>query len=253
MLNYYKIIADDTFIGVGSTYDLRKYQSKHNVIVTSDDNSAQYIQHDEKLYRDSWLAPLSTDSIEYEIVSIITIDKEEYDELVQAIESGEDIPTEQEPEPVIEEETIQPDPNEVTTVAYVKKMKIKEMSSLCGQTISNGIDIVLSDGETHHFSLGTNDQLNLLTLSSLVANGETQIPYHADGELCRYFSPEDIILLVNTATAFKTYHTTYFNSLREYINSMRSISKINAVSYGVSIPLKYQSDILKDLMEGEKS
>ena len=97
MLNYYKIIANDTFVGVGSTYDLRKYQAKHNIIVTSDENSAQYIQHEEILYRDSWFAPLSTDSIEYEIASVIAIDQEEYDELVQAIDSGEDIPIETEP------------------------------------------------------------------------------------------------------------------------------------------------------------
>lgn len=106
----------------------------------------------------------------------------------------------------------------------------------------------MSDGQSYHFSLTTQDQLNLITLSSLVVSGQTEIPYHADGELCRYYSVEDINTILNTTTAFKTYHVTYFNSLKAYVESLATIEEISAIEYGCVIPEEYQSDILKDLV-----
>lgn len=122
------------------------------------------------------------------------------------------------------------------------------MSATCNKIITNGFDAILSDGENHHFSLTIQDQLNLITLSSMVAAGETIIPYHADGELCKGYSVEDITTIINTATSFKTYHVTYFNSLKVYIDSMNDINEVNNVVYGIDIPEEYQSDVLKQLL-----
>ena len=105
----------------------------------------------------------------------------------------------------------------------------------------------LNDGLIYHFSLTTQDQLNLITLQSMIASGETAIPYHADGELCRYYTVEDISTVMDAATAHKTFHVTYFNSLKAYINSMDSIVDISKIEYGDEIPDEYQSDILKSL------
>lgn len=115
--------------------------------------------------------------------------------------------------------------------------------------ISAGFDIKLSDNEIHHFALTTQDQLNLITLSSLVASGETNIPYHADGELCKFYSPEDIMTITEGATNFKTYQVSYFNSLKAYIESMSDIESISAITYGVQIPDEYMSDVLKSLLQ----
>jgi len=60
-----------------------------------------------------------------------------------------------------------PDPVEPIpdiTTEYVREGKIKEMSTMCRRTIENGFDLNLR-GETHHFSLSTQDQLNLMNLS----------------------------------------------------------------------------------------
>ena len=78
----------------------------------------------------------------------------------------------------------------------------------------------------------------------MIESGETALPYHADGELCRFYSVEDINLIINTATKHKTYHITYFNSLKAYINSLNSIEDISNIFYGVAIPINYQSEIL---------
>lgn len=145
-----------------------------------------------------------------------------------------------------EEEYI--DPNTQLTLEYVKEQKIATLNATCNQVITNGFDAILSDGQPYHFSLTTQDQLNLITLSSLVASGQTEIPYHADGELCRYYSVQDINTILDTATAFKTYHVTYFNSLKAYVGSLTTIEEISAIEYGCAIPEEYQSDILKNLL-----
>lgn len=133
------------------------------------------------------------------------------------------------------------------SIEYAKEMKIAEMSFACNTTIEKGFDIMLSDGVSEHFSMRTHDQINLITLQSMVASGETMIPYHADGELCKYYSVADITAIMNEATSHKTFHITYYNSLKSYIDTLTDIDAISAVQYGMEIPEEYQSDILKGL------
>lgn len=135
-------------------------------------------------------------------------------------------------------------------LADVKAAKIEEMSEACHAAIVAGFDVTLSDGERHHFSLTVEDQLNINALYGLLASGMTQVPYHADGEACVYFSAEDFGLIVQAATAHKTYHESYFNSLKSYINSKRTAGTVEEIVYGTEIPEQYQSDVLKALLEG---
>lgn len=134
------------------------------------------------------------------------------------------------------------------TLKEVKSRCLAKLSGQCQQTIYNGIDVQLSDGSMRHFALEIEDQLNLLTLSSLVASGESVIPYHASDELCTYYSAEDITRIIETATAFKTYHTTYYNSLKNWVMAMDSIAEIGSVSYGDEVPKEYCSDILINIL-----
>lgn len=246
-MTYYKLINNNEFIGIATSYDLRKYQKKHNIILTSDEQFAQYIQCNDKLYRDSWFAPTTTDTIGYETVCIVSISEEEFNNLSSAIESNEEISVDNESDSITNEEP-SADPVEEITIEFVMSKKIAEMSNICNRTISAGFDIKLSDNEIHHFSLTTQDQLNLITLSSLVASGETNIPYHADGELCKFYSPEDIMTITEGATSFKTYQVSYFSSLKAYIKSMNDIESISAITYGIQIPEEYMSDVLKVLL-----
>lgn len=131
----------------------------------------------------------------------------------------------------------------------IRTAKIAEMSVTCNKLICQGFDVILSDGEKHHFSLTTQDQLNMITLSTMVASGEQVIPYHADGESCQWFSASDITTIINAATEFKTYHITYFNSLKLFIESMIDIQAIKEITYGSYIDEEYQSEVLKTLME----
>lgn len=246
-MNYFKIIKDLVFIGVATSYDFRRYQLKHKIILVADENTAEYIQINDSYYRDNWMKPIISNDVPYLSASIISISKEEYESLYEAIENNEQIDIEEQEQQIPEEPEIPQE--EQVTVAFAKESKIKEMSNKCEKTITNGIDLVLSDGESHHFSLRIEDQVNLLSISFMLASGTAEtISYHADDEYCKEYSLADMNMIVEQAIQFKTFHVTYFNSLKFYINSLRSISKIQAIEYGIEIPEKYQSDELKNML-----
>lgn len=245
-MKYYKVISDSIFVGIGTDSDMRRYQLKHRVFLACTPEQAQYIQVGDNLYHAQWMLPETINNTG-KLVDVIEISETEYDALYSAIESGEEIQIED--EPTQEEEIPIIDENTEITVEFIKSRKIIEMSATCSSVITNGFDVVLSDGESHHFSLTTQDQLNLITLTTMVASGETNIPYHADGELCKFYSPDDIIKISTGATNFKTYQVSYFNSLKAYIESMNDIESISAITYGIQIPEEYMSDVLKVLLE----
>ena len=135
-----------------------------------------------------------------------------------------------------------------TTLDELKKQKVAEMSAICNKEITKGIDIVLSDGETHHFSLSVEDQTNINSMFALITSGDTMIPYHANGEKCIFFTAEEFGKIVDAAMAHKTFHLTYYNSLRDFITAMTSSEEIQSVKYGMEIPEQYQSDVLKQIL-----
>lgn len=179
---------------------------------------------------------------------IIEITEEEYNYINDTIDKGEEVVIPNEDDTTPAESIPDEDENVTITVSYMKQLKINEMSRYCEDIITKGCDVLLSDGKLHHFSLSIQDQLNLISLSTMLATGMTEVPYHADNELCKNYSPEDITSIINTATAFKTYHITYFNSLKAYINSLKSIKTVSNVEYGMDIPDKYQSEVLVTLL-----
>ena len=67
------------------------------------------------------------------------------------------------------------------------------------------------------------------------------------GEECDFYTAEEINEIIDTANAFKIYHTTYYNALKGYINSLEIIEDIAAVTYGMEIPEEYQTNVLKAL------
>lgn len=145
--------------------------------------------------------------------------------------------------------TIEKPTQPTISIDEVKLNLINAMSNQCNTVITDGFDATLSDGETYHFSLKLEDQLMIQALMLKVSAGETQLPYHADGESCKFFTPEEVSLLYSNMEQIITYNTTYFNSLRDYINSFSEVEDLNKILYGVEIPVEYQSEVLKLLLE----
>ena len=116
-----------------------------------------------------------------------------------------------------------------------KSRKIIEMCSLCQTTITNGIDY-----NDEHYRLNTTDQINLTSLYSLAQLGQS-VPYHADGKVCRIYTSEEMIRLVQTATKWVIYHTTYYNLLKHQIQGMTDIEEVKKVEYGTELSPEYQT------------
>ena len=131
----------------------------------------------------------------------------------------------------------------------VKNAKISEMNNICNTTILNGFDIELSDNQTYHFSLDYTDQTMISKLNDKAIAGETFLPWHWDNGTCKIFLPEDIKKINAAMEELITFQITYFNSLRDYINSMRKVDKVMGVTYGVKIPEQHQSEVLKILYQ----
>lgn len=211
-MKYYKIIKNKEFIGVGTTLNLRRFQTKHKIILICDEAQVQYIQFGDVLYRANWMWPEAADSVKYEIADVIRIEKDEYDLLLKAVEANEEIAIEE--EPVVEAEHVVV---EEPTIDYVRSSKISELKHHCNKAITNGVDIKLSDGETRHFSMSLEDQINLLTMA-----------YLSDESV---YSEEDMKTIIAETNAFKNSHITKFKQLKDRVNSFNTIQEISAVNY----------------------
>lgn len=144
----------------------------------------------------------------------------------------------------------QPQPTPVEpTLDELKEQKIAEMKAAQQESIQNGIDVTLTDGTVEHFTLTDHDQTSLMGLQAKVAQGETQIPWHTSdvNEPCKYYSNTDMALITETAMQAVTFAVTYFRDLRIYINSMEDSTSVQNVTYGMTIPKEYRSEVLADI------
>ena len=132
-----------------------------------------------------------------------------------------------------------------------RERKIEECNMACSRAITSGCDVELSDGTTEHFALTAEDQINIATAEKAVQAGAQQFPYLADGTLCRLYSAADITKIITTATAWKTYHTTYFNHLKQWIERTEEKADIQAIHYGDELPddLKQSLDSIMAAMK----
>ena len=203
-MKYFKIIKDNEFIGIGTTRDMRKFQKKHNVLLMCDENEAQYIQHGEDLYHATWMEAIDGDFV---IADVIRIEEDEYNCLLSAIESNEEIKFAEdsaiEYEPIVDE-------IEELTIDYIRSAKLAELKYECNKTITEGFDMELGDGATRHFTLSMDDQINLLTQAYF---DETMKP---------------VVIEMNN---FKAKNIAHLKELDEYVNSLTNIEEIAQVSY----------------------
>ena len=140
-------------------------------------------------------------------------------------------------------------PEYVPTIEDVRQSKKMEISNACQKTIYSGVDVKLSDGESHHFSLEVQDQLNLFGKQLQVVQGAENIEYHIDGEPCKYFSNADMKAIIESAMAWVSYNTTYCNSVYTWIDALDDIEDVKAITYGSVVPEGHRSPVLVNYME----
>ena len=147
-----------------------------------------------------------------------------------------------EPEPMPE-----PEPVPEQTLEEVQEAKVAEMNDAQQKMIQEGINVTLTNGTIEHFTLTDHDQTSLVGLQAQVLAGEENIPWHTSDETehCKFYSNADMELITAAAMAYVTWHVTYFRDLRIYIRSLADKATIESIRYGVEIPDKYKSDVLK--------
>jgi hypothetical protein len=130
-----------------------------------------------------------------------------------------------------------------------KQLKINSLSILCRNKIVAGFSIKLSDGNTYHFKLTTEDQLNLMLIENQIANGENFFIYHATNQPCQIYSREDMIKIIRAFRAHTLYHTTYFNAVKHHIKALTDIEKVNLFVYGTDVSATIENPILKQILK----
>ena len=119
-----------------------------------------------------------------------------------------------------------PDPTD-----SIKAEKIAEIKKDCEDYIYAGTDVTYADGTVEHFTYSLVDQSNISEMFTAIMAGATEYPYHADGEICKIYSKEQIVTIYGTLSLFKTEATTYHNSLKAQVNAMTDADAINAVKF----------------------
>ena len=119
-----------------------------------------------------------------------------------------------------------PDPTD-----SIKTEKIAEIKKDCEEYIYAGADVTYTDGVKEHFTYTLADQSNISEMFTAVMAGATEYPYHADGEICKIYTKEQIVAIYGTLSLFKTEATTYHNSLKAQINAMTDIDAISAIKF----------------------
>ena len=155
----------------------------------------------------------------------------------------------------VEPEPPEPEPVPEPTLEEVQEAKVAEMNTAQQTVIAAGVDVQLTNGQTEHFTLTQYDQQSLMGLQTQVAEGAEAIPWHTsdEAEHCKFYSNADMKKIVDTALAYVTYHVTYFRDLRIYIRSLTDKEQVKAITYGVEIPVEYQSEPLKAMLAAQKS
>jgi hypothetical protein len=166
----------------------------------------------------------------YETVAIEKITVKEFERLQCLLDSGKDVCA-----------------NEAI-LAKAKQNKINQLSNQCKVFVNTGFSVVLSDGKSYNFKLTAEDQLNLMSIEGQLTAGAETVIYHATNQPCRIFTRDDMLRVIKAFRQHVTYHTTYFNVAKQYINSLTDIEKINKFSYGEDASVITKDSVIKRIL-----
>ncbi len=134
------------------------------------------------------------------------------------------------------DETATPEEIEATLppLETILASKIAELGAACEAAIYAGVSVQTQKGN-EHFSLTINDQTNIANLAAQAQAGITVL-YHADGQLCRPFAPDDMLAVAAKAIEHKTRHTTLCNHYNMWARRVQTRAELMAITYGCPLP-----------------
>ncbi len=121
------------------------------------------------------------------------------------------------------------------TIDEIRSAKLIKLSAATEAAITAGVDVTTSYG-MEHFTLDDHSQTNITNLSILVGSGAAGYLYHADGKACVMYPAADITAIVTAALQHITYHTTYFNFMRQWVERETDPEIVQGITYGDELP-----------------
>jgi hypothetical protein len=221
----YKIIHDENVVDVVKHPKFVKFLSSGHIAMTDKSSAHGIVGSDDKtVYSFTQVLGRS-----FPIVYIVEIDETEFNRLRSLLNSDKVISADE------------------SALAKAKREKLNALSSNCKNKIVSGFTIELSDGE-QNFKLTTEDQLNLMQLENQLSSGESYFIYHSTNQPCKLYDKEDMQRIISAFRKHVLYHTTYYNAVKQYINSLTDIKKVNLFSYGMDVSDTVENVILKQIL-----
>lgn len=132
-------------------------------------------------------------------------------------------------------------------LARVRERKIKELCEACSAAITAGISLNINNVK-HSFTFTQEDQLNIGRLMNIqLANNASNVLYHSTGNKVQYYTAKDFAKLYKAMNRHINYHTTYFNLLKNCINTMYNPAEIKSIKYGDPLIDPADIELLKQL------
>ena len=119
----------------------------------------------------------------------------------------------------------------------VKQSKIEELRNICQEKIEDGVYV-----DNKKYSYTIQDQSNILNAMNLAKETGLEVPYHADDEPCTLYDYSTIASIYMQQQMNLTENQTYFNQLKQYINSINDVEQaddIIAIVYGQELTGEY--------------
>jgi hypothetical protein len=222
----YKIVQDNKIIDVIKYPKFIKFLATGHIAMTGRSTAEGVVGSDnEALY---CFLPIKGRSLP--VVQIAEINETEFSRLVNLLNSGQAIYADE------------------SALVKAKRVKLEALSIICKNKIVAGFSIALSDGQ-QSFKLTTEDQLNLMQIEAQLSSGESYFVYHATNQPCRLYNREDMAKIISAFRKHVLYHTTYYNSVKQYINSLSDLEKINMFSYGDDISDSVTDPVLRQIVK----
>ena len=222
----YKIIKDNKVIDVVKYADFIRFLPSGQVIRTEESLAEGIIGSD---YRVIYSFGKTNDNVTC-IVTAEKISLEEFNRLQSLLNSDQEV--------VNDQALLQTAINEA----------IDCLSKICKDKITSGFSIILSDQKLYNFKLTAEDQLTLLNLENQLNSGEAAFVYHATGLPCKVFFRDDMSKIIKTYRKHVLYHTTYFNTAKQYISSLTDINKIKSFRYGIDISGVVKNSTIRQIL-----
>lgn len=222
----YKVIQNDKVIDVIKHPKFILFLASGHIAMTDKGSATGVVGSD-----DETLYSFTEAKNDLPVVTLVEINEEEFSRLNGLLNSGHVVSADE------------------SALATAKRDRLAVLSGICKNKITSGFTIELSDNKHYSFKLTTEDQLNLMQIERQLAEGEAAFVYHATNQPCRVFLRDDMLKIIAAFRKHVLYHTTYYNAVKQYINSLADAEAVNLFNYGTDVAQIIDDPVLKQILK----